>query len=169
MEHVANVSSTLLNSWSRLPTRASPERRLPIPFGSSGRDATPRRARRSSRSEEPLLALGVEEVDLVGGNRELDVLPGPQTRVRLAQGHDLGAVDARVDELLVAEVFDHVDGGRNLDCAGSVVMGKLHVLGTEAHHDARAGWAVGDRLHAAGVEPELPVSEHHGRAVRPDG
>ena len=50
-------------------------------------------------------------------DRELDVLAGLHLLVRWHQGDDLVALGLGMDELLVAQVLDDVDLGRDLDRA----------------------------------------------------
>src|SRR5918995_3401824 len=95
-----------------------------------------------------LLRIRVEDVQLLHRHREVDGVTDTDLLVRWQQRHDLVPLGLCVDELLVPEVLDHVDLGREANGVALLAVGKLDVLRTEA--DEHVG-AVGARVGGPGL------------------
>ena len=77
-------------------------------------------------------------MQLVHRDRELHLVADSDLSVRRQERHDLVALSLRVNELLVAEVLDDVDLGREAHRAGLLAVGELDVLGPEADQHVRS-------------------------------
>ena len=67
-------------------------------------------AARSGRSDRRF-ALGVEQVQALGLQRQLEVVVGAHAQRRLDARHHQGRPDAGIEQDLRAELLDHLDGG----------------------------------------------------------
>src|SRR4051812_38183115 len=84
----------------------------------------------STRRNEAFLGLRVEEMQLVVRNRELDPVADFDLSLARYERHDVVALGVRVQQLLVAEVLDHVDFRREADSPVARPVRDLEVLGT---------------------------------------
>src|SRR5439155_21160928 len=89
-------------------------------------------------SREIQLGLRIEDMKLVRMNRELDFRAGLHLLVRWHQGDDLLALGLGMDQLPVAQVFDDVDLGRDVDRTYAALAVQLEVFRAEADQQVPA-------------------------------
>ena len=75
--------------------------------------------------------LGIEQVDLVQGDLERQGITGPDTMLAADERDDVVSADAQVDELLVAEVLDHI--GVAAQRTARAGRDDIEMLGADAH------------------------------------
>src|SRR5918999_433060 len=95
--------------------------------------------------DERLLALGIEDVQLVERDGEVDLVADAHLLLGWQEGNDLGALGLCVDQLLVAQVLHHVNTRRDAHRL-SLTVGNLDVLRSEADEQVGALGALASDL-----------------------
>ena len=96
-------------------------------------------------------------MELVDRDRELDVLPGLDFLVGRHESHDLVPLGLGVDELLVPQVLDDIDLGRDPHRAAAAVPVQLEILRPEADRQVTAAILLRRLCGAAGEMERRPA------------